>query len=203
MVAVAAPHPFRYPQSFTRRHGPSGYDSHRSYRPWVRDDFTFRCAYCLARETWARTLGAFDLDHFEARSLREDLALAYDNLVYACHICNLSKGTSAIAIPTAASLTVAADGTISARDDVGQRVIDMLSLDDASSTRWRQMVIGVVRSTFSNPNEQATFNLYMGFPTHDLPDLSTLRCPVNSRPDGVNDSWHARHARGDLPAYYE
>lgn len=202
MVAPTAPHPFRYPQSITRKHGPSGYAAHGSYRPWLRDEFTFRCAYCLSREMWTRTLSGFHLDHFHARSLREDLALAYDNLVYACHSCNLSKGQRSVPIPTATSLTVALDGTISANDDTGQRVIDMLSLDDDSSTEFRKKFIGIVRATFAAPTEQETFRLFMGFPT-DLPDLSTLNCPANSRPNGITDSWYARRQRGHLPAFYE
>jgi hypothetical protein len=151
---------------------------------------------------WTRTLSDFDLDHFQARSLREDLALAYDNLVYACHRCNLSKGKRSVPIPTATNLTVALDGTISANDDTGQRVIDMLSLDDDSSTEFRKKFIGIVRATFAAPTEQETFRLFMGFPTV-LPDLSTLNCPANSRPNGVTDSWHARRQRGQLPAFYE
>ena len=31
-----------------RRHGPSGYRNYESYRPWLRDEFDFRCVYCLS-----------------------------------------------------------------------------------------------------------------------------------------------------------
>lgn len=203
MAVAEVPHPFRYPSLLRRRHGPSGYATHGSYRPWLRDEFTFRCAYCLKREMWERTLSDFDLDHFEARSRREDLALAYDNLVYSCHACNLAKGSCSIEVPTPTSLVVAWDGSISAGDDLGQRVIDMLSLDDAKSTQYRRKIIGIVRSTFAAASEQETFHLWMGFPTDDLPNLASLRCPANARPEGINDSWFARWQRGELPAYYE
>ncbi len=43
--------PFRYPDGpHQRRHGPRGYASYESYRPWLRDEFAFRCVYCLTRE---------------------------------------------------------------------------------------------------------------------------------------------------------
>ncbi len=36
--------PFIYPaRPHTRRHGPQGYAGYASYRPWLRDEFSFRC----------------------------------------------------------------------------------------------------------------------------------------------------------------
>ena len=55
---------FRYPaQPLARRHGPCGYADYQSFRPWLRDEFSFRCVYCLIREQWGRVTGEFDLDH--------------------------------------------------------------------------------------------------------------------------------------------
>jgi len=46
---------FRYTATpHVRRHGPCGYGDVESYRPWLRDEFTFRCLYCLFREQWGR-----------------------------------------------------------------------------------------------------------------------------------------------------
>jgi hypothetical protein len=42
---------FRYPAApHARRHGPQGYADAESYRPWLRDEFAFRCIYSLFRE---------------------------------------------------------------------------------------------------------------------------------------------------------
>ncbi len=61
---------FDYPESRAKRiHGPSGYSSYESFRPWLRDEFTFRCVYCLKRETWGQVTGEFELEHFEPQSL--------------------------------------------------------------------------------------------------------------------------------------
>ncbi len=36
--------PFSYPnRPHVRRHGPRGYANYESYRPWLRDEFSFRC----------------------------------------------------------------------------------------------------------------------------------------------------------------
>ena len=60
------PAPFNYPAlAHRQRHGPLGYADYESYRPWLRDEFAFRCVYCLFRETWGKLRGAFNLDHFQ------------------------------------------------------------------------------------------------------------------------------------------
>jgi hypothetical protein len=59
--------PFTYPAvPHIRRHGPQGYAHYSSYRPWLRDEFRFRCVYRLLREQWGRVAGIFDLDHAES-----------------------------------------------------------------------------------------------------------------------------------------
>ena len=46
--------PFDYPvASHQRRHGPRGYSQPESYRPWLRDEFSFRCVYCLSKRAAA------------------------------------------------------------------------------------------------------------------------------------------------------
>ena len=60
---------FDYPESRSERiHGPAGYATYESFRPWLRDEFTFRCVYCLKRETWGQVTGEFELDHFQPLS---------------------------------------------------------------------------------------------------------------------------------------
>jgi hypothetical protein len=55
---------FVYPQHVLgRKHGPQGYASYEAYRAWLRDEFSFRCAYCLMRETWLRGSIGFQIDH--------------------------------------------------------------------------------------------------------------------------------------------
>ena len=56
---------FTYPDSpHRRRHGPLGYADYDSDRPWLRDEFDFRCIFCLIREQWGRVSGEFNVEHY-------------------------------------------------------------------------------------------------------------------------------------------
>jgi hypothetical protein len=56
---------FVYPsEPHMRRHGPQGYAKISSFRPWLRDEFSFRSVYCLLREQWSLVPGMFGIDHF-------------------------------------------------------------------------------------------------------------------------------------------
>jgi len=45
--------PFIFPSvAHVRKHGPVGYTDFTTYKPWLRDEFQFRCVYCLERERW-------------------------------------------------------------------------------------------------------------------------------------------------------
>jgi hypothetical protein len=56
---------FTYPRSLhVRRHGPCGYRNYRAYKPWLREEFVFRCVYCLWREWWCSEGDhIFSVDH--------------------------------------------------------------------------------------------------------------------------------------------
>ena len=87
---------FLYPEPRkSRRHGPV-YKNYESYRPWLRDEFMFRCIYCLKRETWGQASGEFELDHFKPQKFNPDKKLDYKNLVYSCQRCNSAKSSNKI-----------------------------------------------------------------------------------------------------------
>ncbi len=197
--------PFIYPPTpHVRRHGPVGYADHASYRPWLRDEFSFRCVYCLLREQWGRVGGLFDVDHFLPVANRPDLAAEYDNLLYACTTCNLAKRDQEIPDPltvlTSANVQVSEDGRLHTESGVAACLIEILGLDTDDAVEFRMTWIGIVAlAADSNPNLRRKL---MGFPD-DLPDLRRLRPPGgNIRPEGVNASWHARRKWGDLPETY-
>jgi hypothetical protein len=42
---------FVYPTTpYSRRHGPLGYTDYKVFKPWLRDEFSFYCVFCLVRE---------------------------------------------------------------------------------------------------------------------------------------------------------
>ena len=81
---------FTYPtEPHLRRHGPHGYADAASYRPWLRDEFAFRCVYCLVRAQWLKLRGTFSVEHFLPIASYPDDRLSYDNLPYGCSACNV------------------------------------------------------------------------------------------------------------------
>jgi hypothetical protein len=197
--------PFTYPAApHVRRHGPQGYADHESYRPWVRDEFAFRCVYCLLRETWGPFKGVYALDHFLPIAARPDLALEYDNLLYACVSCNLSKGSMRTPDPLSGLLDpavkVSEDGRIHADTPQARKLIDQLGLNRPQLQEFRELWIRIVR--LAAQHDPALFRRLMGYPA-DLPDLSTLRPPGgNTRPDGLTQTHLVRRQRGELPDTY-
>ena len=81
---------FRYPDTPPpRRHQPQGYCAYQSCKPWLRDEFGFRCVYCLWRECWeANGHHGFGVEHVNPRSTSEEQVVDYDQFVYACNTCN-------------------------------------------------------------------------------------------------------------------
>lgn len=197
--------PFTYPPiPHVRRHGPVGYSDYANYRPWLRDEFSFRCVYCLTREQWGRLAGLFDIDHFQAVINRPDLAAAYDNLLYACATCNLVKQALEIPNPltvlTIANVRVSEDGHLHAESAEAACLIEILGLDNDDAVEFRMTWIGIV--ALAANGDLDLYRKLMGFP-NDLPDLERLKPPGgNARPEGVTASCSARRRRGELPEVY-
>jgi len=147
------PHPYEYPAvPHERRHGPSGWNDYQKYRPWLRDEFTFRCVYCLDREVWRDMRGKMHIDHFQPRSLKEELTYEYSNLLYLCPACNSLKRASLLPDPCAIALgdclRVHKDGRIEAINDNehGRLLIDNLALDVSNARNRRRIIIGTILS---------------------------------------------------------
>jgi len=204
---MCVPHPFRYPvEPHVRRHGPLGYADAESYRDWLRDEFVFRCCYCLRRECWGRLKGEFDIDHLLPRTLRPDLVTEYDNLVYCCHTCNLAKGVKQLPDPHHLAygrcVRVNHDGTISPLNEQGEILIDELKLNKRTTIQWRRLYLDGVRLAAACGDTEYLGAL-LGLPA-ELPDLVALKPPGgNSRATGSRMSWHARRQHGEVPAFIE
>lgn len=198
--------PYSYPAfAHQRKHGPAGWKTYRRYRPWLRDEFVFRCVYCLEREKWRDMREKMHLDHFEAQTHRPDLKCEYRNLLYLCPACNHLKRDSILPDPCAVNLgdclRIFDDGRIKALQDEGQELIDFLELDGPLARKRRRIIIGMIRTLQKHHRE--LFVKWMGFP-EDLPNLKSKpnRPPQNTKPEGVEDSFFALRERGELPAVY-
>lgn len=203
-AARATPYPFAYPDtSHTRKHGPYGYKDYDSFREWLRDEFSFRCVFCLTREQWGLARGAWDIDHFIPQSRDSTAVLTYDNLLYLCSTCNVTKSSHLIAdlseVALGECLKVNEDGTITALNAEGELLIEVLRLDNEDYTRFRFLILTTIKTL--ELSDRRAFILWMSYPD-SLPDLKKLRPSGNSRPDGVNDSFFEKRARGELEEVY-
>lgn len=196
--------PFRYPAATSRQHGPRGYATCESFRPWLRDEFFFRCRYCLVREQWGKVRGIFDLEHFVPISHDPARRLDYDNLIYACASCNAAKQDHRIPVPPETlcgdDVQVFDDGRIEGRSPAAREIILALGLDSEANSEFRRTWIEII--ALARQHDVQLYKRLMGYP-EDLPDLSRLRPPGgNSRPEGVAQSHFARRKRGELNETY-
>ncbi len=197
--------PYQYPaRPHRRRHGPMGYANAAQYRDWLRDEFSFRCVYCLEREQWVHRQGHFHMEHFLPVTVRPDLELDYDNLVYACHVCNSTKSDHTVPDPLRVlldgSVKLHPNGTLDGQTKAATKLIETLQLNSPEFRRRRRMMRRVIR--LAARHDPKLRRDLLGYP-EDLPDLSRLHPPKgNRRPAGVEKSHFARRQRGKLPVNY-
>ncbi len=211
---MTAFNPFAYPaEPHAPAHAPSGYTDYGSYKPWLRDEFAFRCVYCLTRERWdvsASGHAGFGVDHLAPQSVAPSLVTEYSNLLYACNSCNSARqawppAVNPLGESLAGHLHVDDNGVMVATTSAGQRLIDRLDLNAPNRVEVRLEKLVAVKAKLScpdDPNVDHLFRRAFGYPD-DLPDLAALRPPGgNARPGSEARSHFARRARGDLPAVY-
>jgi HNH endonuclease len=206
------PSPFAYSTApHARSHGPRGYKDYADFKPFLRDEFAFRCAYCLDRERWYPNRGgSFSVDHFSPKAVDPGRETDYDNLVYACVRCNSNKQAAVVGLdPTTRAFgdhfRVDGGGRIEGLSPEAADMIDDLKLNDEPAIQNRRSVLALLRLKERFPDDEdvhALFLSYFGYPD-DLPDLARLRPPGgNARPDGIAASHFERRKRGELPDVY-
>lgn len=194
------PFPFQYPLTpLVRKHAPSYPTQWEPYRTWLRDEFDFRCVYCLQREQWGKRRAVFAIDHIVPREVG-GAPFDYGNLAYACASCNSAKSDSAVPHPERHAygkcVEVDDEGRVHASDRVGKWLIRALRLDDRENTEFRRDKIRELKSLLKT--DRKLFERLLSFP-EDLPDLQLLRPPTNARPD----SWRqSHHTKGDAGLIY-
>lgn len=196
--------PFAYPPAaHIRRHQPRGYLDVGSYLAWLRDEFCFRCVYCLRREQWD-VATKLHIDHFLPTAQFPEKSTEYDNLFYACSRCNLLKGSQAVSNPTqhllSSAVQVAEHGELVTVDQECLRLIAQLRLNSPEMIHFRRLWMEIIAMAREH-NPQLHREL-MGFPA-ELPDLRSLKPPDgNGRPTGIEQSFLMQRNRGELPSLY-
>lgn len=193
------PFPFQYPLTpLVRKHAPSYEPKWEPYREWLRDDFDFRCIYCLQRERWGKRRAVFAIDHIVPRA-EGGAPCDYGNLAYACASCNSAKSDSAVPHPEQHAygkcVEVDEEGRIRAKNREGKLLIRALRLDDEENTGFRRVRIQELKSHAENAPE--LFERLMSFP-EDLPDLQSKQPPRNAKPDSWKQSHLAMNNAGKI-----
>jgi hypothetical protein len=205
------PDPFTYPaQPHVRKHAPAGYKDYTKYKPWLRDEFEFRCVYCLQREKWSRDWhAAFSVDHVVPQVEDATLVCVYGNLVYACLRCNSAKQGVRVVDPTQESmgrhLRVEPAGSVTGLTDEGSFLIELLHLNAGSAISERRRILRLLKLRQRYPEDRelgADFLAAFAYP-EDLPDLRLLRPPEGNQLDANKfQSFHARREKSHLPSIY-
>lgn len=196
---------FEYPTSpHARRHAPGGYKDYGSYRDWLRDEFAFRCVYCLHREQWYPRSGTFHIDHFVPVSIDPEGKCEYANLLYACATCNeAKKDIPGVPDPCKVAfhqcLRITPEGRVVALNDQGEKLRQVLLLDSETNVRYRSRWMRTLE--LLQKADAALYQEYMAFPV-DLPDLRAKHVPNNKQPDGAMNCYFVLRERGELPATY-
>jgi hypothetical protein len=158
---------FTYPAvTHVRRHGPRGYIDDEHYKPWLRDEFTFRCVYCRCREVWFPDGDRhFSVEHLEPTSLAGNGLTDYDTLVYACCQCNAARKAILLPLDPAGDLDrhleVLPDGTIRGRTPNGEDLIRICRLDRPNLTIFRQLLLDTLAYQASDTwATQPTFRIW-------------------------------------------
>lgn len=195
---------FSYPVAFKGKHAPWGYTRYASYKDWLRDDFLFRCVYCLEREKWyPNRASAFGVDHIKPKGVGryKKLRNVYENLAYACNRCNSRKGTLTLIDPRqnpfGKHLKVEPDGTIAGLTPDGTALILALGLDEPEIVATRLYYIQIYEA-FQNPQMkqlpivQNTYFFAFSYP-ENLPDLTAKSPKGNHKPQGARQCCYQKN----------
>jgi hypothetical protein len=139
---------------FFRNESPPEFDDYRKYRPFLRRDFRFTCAYCERPEPALGGEEFFEIDHFRPVKKFPEHVGRYANLYYACGKCNRHKGSTwpseylmgrgfRFADPCEEDLYVthleeAPDGTLRTLTTVGDYTCQHIRLNRSDLLTWRQ-----------------------------------------------------------------
>ena len=168
---------------------PTGYTTYKSYKPWLRDEFLFRCVYCLVRERWCHNGHEnFGVDHLKPKSVAPELACQYPNLLYVCNSCNCRKGDAwpipdPIRSPYGLHIETCGNGSVKPLTDDGKYLIRLLQLNRDELVNYRLRVCKLIQKL----DEQLRAS-WLGIPD-DAPNLAALRPPGNAKDQSAVNCW--------------
>ena len=195
-----------------RRHGPN-YPDYTRCKPWLRDEFQFRCVYCMFRERWERGgWRRYHVDHLVPQTVDPSRVTDYENMVYSCDICNSFKSDETMPSPCDTAYgehyEFNDDGVaVSRSGDEGNELIEILGLNSPHAVEHRRRWMEQLREFFAlkdqlgEPIRTEKLQRWFGYP-NDMPDLRRHKPTSNSREAGRHQSYLLRLRRGEIPPIY-
>jgi hypothetical protein len=210
-LTPAIPWPFRFPRHAVdpRLHDPQGYADYHPYKIWLRDEFVFRCVYCLVRERWYwNGQSAFGVEHLRPKGATPRYATIYTNLVYACNDCNSFRNRQRLPIkvrtdPIRQHVILRTNGRYDSKTPAGEALIDMLFMnEDPYPRKRRQILEAYSRAIGRRPGASPGDFDFFTYPA-DLPDLFAAHPPDGNPKEAARSQCAlARRSAGTLPTYY-
>jgi uncharacterized protein (TIGR02646 family) len=74
-----------------RRNNVPQHKDYRKYKRYLREDLEYGCVYCQIHENEFGGHRNFHVEHFRPKKKFPHLIVEYENLLYACSVCNLYK----------------------------------------------------------------------------------------------------------------
>ncbi len=194
-----------------RRHGPH-YADYTLCKPWLRDEFQFRCVYCMFRERWERGgWRRFHIDHLVPQSVDPSRINDYENLVYSCDICNQYKSDNTMPSPCDVAYGLHYEfndkGEPVSLSDEGKELIEIIGLADPDAVshrrRWIKLMQEFIelKEELGEPIRTEELRRWFGYPD-DMPELRRYKPISNSREDGKQQSYFLRLNRGEIEPLY-
>jgi hypothetical protein len=165
--------PLRYAKTaHRRRHAPQGYLDYRHYKPWLRDEFQFRCVYACWR----------------CNSAKQDAPPPLDpgRDAFANHVELREDGTVRGLTPQGEALIRACRLN---RPKLAEFRRGLIALEELLKSRRDAAAIELLRK-------------YFGFPDNLPRLAALRPPGGNLRPEGIQESYYELRQRGELPEFY-
>ena len=166
--------------------------------------------YCLCRERWEPNgQDVFSVEHVAPQGRHPERRDDYDNLLYACLICNACRREEPLPLDPCAEalgahLQMRPNGMIETLTTEGHQLCDLCHLNRPLLVQFRRSLMEFIDLLVQRqrPEDQRVLRHILSF-SDDLPNLGLKRPPDrNRRPEGIWSSAFARRKRGELPQVY-
>jgi hypothetical protein len=151
--------PFRYPKyRHSRWLKPPQYTQYQTYKRWLRFEFEQKCIYCRRPDSvHPHDYKTYAVEHYRPKEHFPERACNYDNLFYACSMCNSYKADywpqdeNEPFFPNPCDYVMMehvrfVNFKVSADSTHGAFMVETLQLNDEALVNWRKAHVRIIRT---------------------------------------------------------